>query len=49
MKARLRIAVDAYDYCNKASEDDIHPFGMLNPNIHKGLVLISAKIMTKPS
>ncbi len=44
----LRIAVDAHDYCNDVSEIDIHLLGMLNPSIHKGLVLISARIMTKP-
>ncbi len=45
----LRTAVDAHDYYNKVPETDIHPLGMLNLSIHKGLVLISARIMTKPS
>ena len=39
----MRITVDAHDYCNKVSETDIHPFRMLDPNIHKGLTVSAVK------
>jgi hypothetical protein len=49
METELKIAVSAHYYCNAASEANIYPSGMLHPNIHKGLILISARIMTKSS
>ena len=41
MKMALQIAIDAHDYCDRVSETDTHAFDMLNPNVHKGLALIS--------